>query len=388
MNGSTNSSSPIDHVALVFLAPYLSGAEHQTLALARYLRRHCRVSVLTSSEVAATVAGKPWLREMLEDVDVVALGPAFAPMPLAQRLNAYAHLQRAAAQYLRANPPDVVHLLLLPTFWLYAPLFYVLPLPTVVTMAGELRYHRLRFYSWPRRLVLRHALWHADAIIACSADERQALHRMGMDWPDSVVTLDNFTDPQRFQAVSADQKEPLVTWAGRLHYEKDPEVFVAAAALVRRSLPGTRFALLGQGEREPQVRRLVQARGLASAMQLGYVSDTAPVLARSSVFVSCQRYENLGSSSLLEAMASENAIVATAVGHTAQIVDDTVGGLVQPTAEAIASEVAGLLTDPPRRQSAGRAARLRVIERYGPEAYVRRLMHIYAAAVRHAGRRV
>ena len=383
---SMQAGAPVDHVALLFLAPYLSGAEHQTLALAQHLSRRCRVSLLVADETAAVIRHERWLRRSLAAVRIVPLGPAFAPLPLHRRLLAYTRLQSRTLRYLRDTQPQVVHLLLLPTFWLYAPLFYNLGFPTVVTMAGELRYARLRFYSRVRRAILRHATWHADAIIACSNDERLALRRMGWDRGAHVVTLDNFTDPERFRPLPASlrwpagaAKEPLITWAGRLHYEKNPELFVAAAALIHQYCPGARFALFGQGELEHQVQSLVAHHRLDSVLRLAHTADISGDLARSSIFVSCQRFENLGSSSLLEAMACENAIVATNVGHTREIVDETIGARVPSTPRDVARGVVGLLTNPPRCQEAGRRARERVLARYSPEQYVQSLLEVYAS---------
>lgn len=394
---SVQAQRPVEHVALLFLAPYLSGAEHQTLALAQHLSRRCRVSLLVADETAAVIRRERWLRRSLAAVSLVPLGPAFAPLPLHRRLLAYTRLQSRTLSYLQDTQPQVVHLLLLPTFWLYAPLFYNLRFPTVVTMAGELRYARLRFYSRVRRAILRHATWQADAIIACSNDERLALRRMGWDRGAQVVTLDNFTDPERFRPLPAAgrvasgrwpaskgpgsdaSKEPLVTWAGRLHYEKNPELFVEAAALIHQYCPGARLALYGQGELEHRVQALVARHRLNSALNLAHTADISGALARSSIFVSCQRFENLGSSSLLEAMACENAIVATDVGHTREIVDETIGELVPPTPRDVARGVVGLLTNSPRCREAGRRARERVLARYSPEQYVQSLLDVYAA---------
>ena len=388
---SMQARASVEHVALLFLAPYLSGAEHQTLALAQHLSRRCRVSLLVADETAAVIRRERWLRRSLAAVSLVPLGPAFAPLPLHRRLLAFTRLQSRTLRYLRDTQPQVVHLLLLPTFWLYAPLFYNLRFPTVVTMAGELRYARLRFYSRARRAILRHATWHADAIIACSNDERLALRRMGWDRGAHVVTLDNFTDPERFRPLPAAgrvasgqwpgsdaSKEPLVTWAGRLHYEKNPELFVEAAALIHQYCPGARLALYGQGELEHRVQALAAHRRLDPVLHLAHTADISGALARSAVFVSCQRFENLGSSSLLEAMACENAIVATDVGHTREIVDETIGELVPPTPRDVARGAVGLLTNPPRCQEAGRRARERVLARYSPEKYVQRLLEVYA----------
>jgi glycosyltransferase involved in cell wall biosynthesis len=139
---------------------------------------------------------------------------------------------------------------------------------------------------------------------------------------------------------------------------------------------------MGRGEQEADVERRLTALGLGGAVERGFATDLAPLLARSTVFVSCQRYENLGSSSLLEAMASGNAVVATDVGQTWRIVDERVGRRTPPAPEALAGAIGDLLDDPAGAARRGLAARERVAARYGPQTYVDRLLAVYARARR------
>src|SRR5436190_18452526 len=67
----------VAHVAIVLLAPFASGAEHQKLALCRYLRARCRVTLLTDDEFATLLATDPFLREYSAGLAVVRLGRAF-----------------------------------------------------------------------------------------------------------------------------------------------------------------------------------------------------------------------------------------------------------------------------------------------------------------------
>ena len=198
---SMQAGGSVEHVALLFLAPYLSGAEHQTLALAQHLSRRCRVSLLVADETAAVIrhasagcagpsprcASFPWGRHLRRchcTTDCWHLPNSKArDAPLLARKRSRKSCISSSSRRSGSMPPSST----------------TLRFPTVVTMAGELRYARLRFYSRLRRAILRHATWHADAIIACSNDERLALHRMGWDRGAHVVTLDNFTDPERFR---------------------------------------------------------------------------------------------------------------------------------------------------------------------------------------------
>src|SRR5215213_4224008 len=306
------------------LARHVSGAEHQTLALSRYLGRERRVTLLANDELATLLTDDPFLRRYTAGLAVQRLGPAFPEQPARSAQGAlargrlYLRLQRALGRALSALRPDVVHLVLAPTFFAYAPYFRRLPYPVVITLAGEMRYVR-HFYGAGKRLAVRHAAARADALVVCSADEMVNLAAVAPRAVSRATLIDNFTDVARF--APAAQKEPLVAFAARLHPEKGALLFVEAVARVRASHPGARFALMGRGEEDAAIAERLAALALQDVVRRDYATDLAPLFARASVFVSCQRHENLGSSSLLEAMASGAAVVATDVGQTWRIID-------------------------------------------------------------------
>ncbi|HEV2123089.1 MAG TPA: glycosyltransferase family 4 protein [Chloroflexota bacterium] len=374
----------VRHVAVMMLAPFASGAEHQTLALCRYLRQRCRVTLLTNDEFADLLQSDAFLSRYTSGLEVLRLGPAFPSAPastlggLKQRSSLYPKLQFRAWQALRRLRPDLVHLILTPSFFAYAPLFHVLQLPVVMTLSGEMRYVR-HFYGPVKRRAVHYAVSQADALVVCSADELENLRAAHPESLGKAHVLDNFTDVARFSPGQKD--EALVTFAARLHAEKGALLFLDAVARIHRSLPHARFALLGRGELAGAVDQRIAELGLSDVVERGFVTDLAPHLARSSIFVSCQLIENLGSSSLLEAMASANAVVATDVGQTWRVVDDAVGLRVPSTASAVAEGIEKLLIDATARRQKARAARQRVEERYGPTRYVSVLTTIYGGAM-------
>lgn len=110
-------------------------------------------------------------------------------------------------------------------------------------------------------------------------------------------------------------------------------------------------------------------RNLAPGPNVYETDEPFAVMARSRVFLSIQEYENYPSQSLLEAMASGCAIVATNVGNTRLILDDSVADLVEPNAEAIFRAIEALIRNPARAEVMGaeankKARRLFTIERY------------------------
>src|SRR6266545_1413678 len=81
------------HVAVVMLAPYASGAEHQTLALCRYLRERCRVTLLVNDELARLLRTDSFLSEYTAPLEIESVGGAFPAQPARTPSGA---LQRAA----------------------------------------------------------------------------------------------------------------------------------------------------------------------------------------------------------------------------------------------------------------------------------------------------
>jgi glycosyltransferase involved in cell wall biosynthesis len=297
----------------------VSGAEHQTLALARYLRRHQHVTLLANDELVSILGAEPFFRDYTAGLDVrPSVGFPRGSRAHAGRRAATRPALPATAGHARpascaACDRTTVHIVLAPSFFAYAPFFGRLPFPVVLTLSGEMRYAR-HFYGQAKRLAVRYAVARADALVVCSADEMINLAAIAPAALGRAVLLDNFTDVARFAPDAA--KSPLVIFAARLHPEKGALLFLEAAARVHETRPEARFVLMGRGEEEADVARRLAALGLDGVVERGFAADLAPLFARSTIFVSCQRYENLGSSSLLEAMASGNAVVATDVGQT------------------------------------------------------------------------
>ena len=194
---------------------------------------------------------------------------------------------------------------------------------------------------------------------------------------DIRVSPCTFIDYERVRVLP---KESLVAFSGRLSPEKQPELFLRAAALVLRRAPGIRFAVMGAGPQEDFLRRLAGELGLADALRIGFVPDPGETLARAAVFCSLQRDENYHSQALLEAMAAQCGVVATDVGLTRRMVDETTGVPVPPDPARVAEAVLALLADPAQREALGRAADARArtehsVERF--DAHVNEMTHFH-----------
>lgn len=213
----------------------------------------------------------------------------------------------------------------------------------------------------------RYALGRATVVDALSEAARADAIRRGIDARKILVSPGSAVDVDRFRP--APKKQPWVVFAGRLVEEKNPLLFVEAMPAVLRAAPATRIFLMGEGPLGAAVEQAVERSGVRAAVTTGFLSDLAPIFGPARVFVSLQRQDNYPSQSLLEAMACGAATVATDVGLTMKLVDETTGILVKPNPDDIAEAVTALLRDPQRCDRLGLAARQRVVEQHSEEQY-------------------
>jgi glycosyltransferase involved in cell wall biosynthesis len=85
---------------------------------------------------------------------------------------------------------------------------------------------------------------------------------------------------------------------------------------------------------------------------------------------------------VLEALASGRAVVASRVAGIPEVVEDGVNGLLVPAGdtEALAAALARLAGDPATREQLGREARAQAVARLGWDAVARRFEECYAQA--------
>ena len=215
--------------------------------------------------------------------------------------------------------------------------------------------------------IYRFALMRCACVDALTEGVREDLFQRGIAGEKIAVPFGSAIDVDHYQPMP--DKEPWVVFAGRLIEDKNPVLFLEAVPAILRAVPAARFFLLGDGPLRLQVTQALDRLNLRDFVEVGFLSDLAPVLGKARVFVSLQRQDNYPSQSLLEAMASGAVPVATDVGLTWKLVDETTGIRVKPDPGPIAEAVIALLQDSQRCDRLGRAARQRVVEQHSDERY-------------------
>lgn len=224
----------------------------------------------------------------------------------------------------------------------------------------------------------RLALRLARVVDALSEPIRDALVREGVAPERIRVSAGSCVDTIRFRPASV--KRPWVVFVGRLIPEKNPALFVEACALVRDRVPAARFFVLGGGPLRHDLVVLVQRHGLEGCTEVSWCDHVETVLGEALVFVSLQRTDNYPSQALLEALACGAAVVATDVGLTWKLVDETVGLRVEAKPVSVADAVIRLLDNPAQATAMGQRGRERVMQQHSMDAYLDYLESVYKSA--------
>lgn len=213
-----------------------------------------------------------------------------------------------------------------------------------------------------------------------------------------VFVIPNGVDTDRFRPRWPDERlrrrlglpdaAPVVAIVAALRPEKNHALFLEASARVRAELPEARMLIVGDGPCRAELEALSERLGLAGAVHFaGTRRDVPEILSIADVVVLSSHME-ANPVCLLEAMACEKPVVATAVGSVGEVVrDGRTGWLVPPgDAEAMARRIVDLLRDPPSAAALGRAGREEVLSHWSIDrmvsGYESMIEGIYAAKSR------
>jgi len=164
-----------------------------------------------------------------------------------------------------------------------------------------------------------------------------------------------------------------------LEREKGLDVLVRAARLLVSDHGDCIFVVIGEGAERGGLKRLIGREGLEGRVVLaeptGRLEEVLPLF---TLFVLPSLVEGM-STSLVAAMASGRAIVASRTGGIPEVVGNDAAVLVPPgDEEALARAIGALLSDPQRRSELGRNASRRA-ERFDIDGTIDATISLYRA---------
>jgi glycosyltransferase involved in cell wall biosynthesis len=203
--------------------------------------------------------------------------------------------------------------------------------------------------------LLDEAIPQMDAFVTLTeADRGDYLRRYG----DTLVERIPNASPYPL-SEQAPLNEKVVVSAGRLVGRKGFDRLIEAWAPLAREFPDWQVHIYGEGERRPELERLVTALGVGESVRLpGYTHELDHVLARSALFAMSSRGEGFPMV-LLEAMAHGLPLVSFDCPRgPAEIIGDGVNGRLVEDGDipAYTRALRDVIVDKERRSRMGRAS--------------------------------
>ena len=179
--------------------------------------------------------------------------------------------------------------------------------------------------------------------------------------------------------------ESMLLTVGRLSREKAHIDLLAAFKRLGEFNPqiALRLVIVGDGTERDRLETAAESMGIRSRVVFtGEVSDVQPYYSAAQVFVLPSHSEG-SPYVLLEAMAAEVPIVATAVGGVPEMVEDEESAMLVTArdSEAMTAAIGRVLTDRELARKLTKNASDLVTTRYSPETYVRSLVGIYREVI-------
>lgn len=171
----------------------------------------------------------------------------------------------------------------------------------------------------------------------------------------------------------------LVGIVSRLVPIKGVDVFLKAAQKVQKEKPKVHFVIAGDGELRGDLERLCDSLGLRNHVSfLGFWQDLRELYADFDIVVLSSFNEGCPIS-ILEAMASEKPIVASAVGGVSDVVSAGRTGLMVSAndPEVLANGVLQVLNHPSLAKDLARNAKKEVFEKFHIDVSVRHTEDLY-----------
>lgn len=307
-------------------------------------------------------------------------GPVLERAGIAVRVLCGSRLARVRAlrQALAADAIDLVHA------WLfignaYAWMAGLGGLRPLVTSARNCK----RQGRWLDALN-RRAFRASRAIVANSADVAHYIIREYGAPAERIAVVPNAIDLTRFRPRErpAAERATVVVTVGRLVQQKNPLLFVAAAAALHARQPDTRFVMVGDGPLRTAVERAIRAASLEGVCTIaGERRDVEVALGTADLFWLTSSWEGL-SNAVIEAMACGLPVIATAVAGSVDLIRDGCEGfLVAPgDRDALVERSLAILSDAPLRARMRAATRARA-EQFGIPAMRAAMEAVYARAL-------
>ena len=215
-------------------------------------------------------------------------------------------------------------------------------------------------------------------------DKRVVVVHNGIDGERYASACENFDRASFLECKGIPTDCLLVSSIGELRKLKRHDDLIRAAAVVSKKIANAHFVIAGvdtspKSETRRELVQLVDELKMNTRVHfLGWLDDADKLLCASDVFVSASETESFGLS-IVEAMATGTAVVATSTEGAQEVVENGTTGILIPigNVEQLAQAIMTLLSDDRQRAVLGDAASRSVRERFSLKRMVDDIEKLY-----------
>lgn len=241
--------------------------------------------------------------------------------------------------------------------------------------------HAKDIFAKPRYLARKLAM--ADAVVTVCDYNRRWMIDQGLTTREIAVITCGIEPAE----AGPNERTDIVVGVGRFIPKKGFDTLIRAFAAVATEFTAN-LELVGDGPEAESLRQLAGDLGVTARVRFrGALShhDTLDLISRATIFALPCRVADDGDRDamptvLIEAMLRATPVVSTRVGGIPEMVDSTVGRIVDPDdVDATATALRELLADSDQARRLGSAARERARQRFGVEGQVGRLLALLSS---------
>jgi glycosyltransferase involved in cell wall biosynthesis len=244
--------------------------------------------------------------------------------------------------------------------------------------SAVVKYLRTSLYQALARLVYLHA----DRVLSVSEFNRQWQKEFGAT-PSRTQVISNGVDPSLFPELPKKaQAEPTIVWIGRIDPLKDLETLIHAFRRVSRRIDNVKLKLFGPVPKGNETYfmslvHLIESLSLDSQISFEGPVQPANLAYQQADVVALSSVSEGFPYTLIEAMMSARAVVATQVGGVEEVVGDA--GLLVPAqqAEPFAEALISLLTNAKLRFDYAQRGRRRALSYFTLDKVTRAYDKVY-----------
>ncbi len=225
------------------------------------------------------------------------------------------------------------------------------------------------------RLIAGYVLKRADLVTCDTEHMLGPLINLGAR-PDGIEIIKFAVDIDKFKPAPKNARltkelgadgSPTVISLRHLEPLYDIETLISSVPLVLKSIPGTKFVILGKGSQEGKLRLLAESLGVAGSVRFaGQVpADDIPAYLTSADICVSTALSDAGPGGIIEAMACQLPVITTDFGDNRKWVEDGANGYIIPPHDhhALAAKIVHLIENPDTGRLFGRANRRIIAER-------------------------